>query len=81
MYAKYPKPEDWENMRFSDEIHAGYSPEGHLWIALKTGTAMRDDIQHRDPSPQKSAPKYMHGRQLGGQNLYSIRSLRIATER
>ena len=27
MYAKYPKP-DWENIRFSDEVHAGYSPEG-----------------------------------------------------
>ena len=26
MYAKYPKPEDWENIRFSDEVHAGYGP-------------------------------------------------------
>ena len=29
LYAKYPKPEDWENIRFSDEVYAGYSPEGH----------------------------------------------------
>ena len=29
IYTKYPKPEDWENIRFSDEVYASYSPEGH----------------------------------------------------
>ena len=30
IYAKHPKPKDWENVRFSDELHTGYCPEGHL---------------------------------------------------
>ena len=29
MYAKYRNQEDWDRVRFSDEVHAGYSPEGH----------------------------------------------------
>ncbi|KAK3167920.1 hypothetical protein OEA41_004366 [Lepraria neglecta] len=28
MYAKYRNPEDWDRVRFSDEVHAGYSPKG-----------------------------------------------------
>lgn len=28
IYANYPKPEDWENRRFSDEAYAGCSPKG-----------------------------------------------------
>ncbi|KAL2053609.1 hypothetical protein ABVK25_006262 [Lepraria finkii] len=60
MYAKYPKPEDWERVRFSDEVHAGYGPEGHLWIARKRGKAMRyrwDNIQHRGPPSGKERPR------------------------
>ena len=69
MYAKYRNPEDWDWIRFSDEVYAGYSPEGHLWIARKRGKAMRyrwDNIQYRDPPPRKAAPPgYIHRRQLG----------------
>ena len=64
MYAKYPKPEDWENIRFSDEVHAGYSPEGHLWIVRKRGKVMRyrrDNIQYRDPPPQRAPPSTCMG--------------------
>ena len=59
MYAKYRNPEDWDRVRFSDEVYAGYSPEGHLWIARKRRKAMRyrwDNIQHRDPPPGKQRP-------------------------
>ena len=28
MYERYPGPEDWENVRFSDEVHYGYGPMG-----------------------------------------------------
>ena len=62
MYAEHPKPEDWKNIRFSDEVYAGYSPEGHLWIARKRGTAMRyrrDNIQHQDPPPAKEGIDYI----------------------
>jgi hypothetical protein len=56
MKLKYPNPEDWYRVRFSDEVHAGYGPEGQLWIARKPGSAMRyrhDNIQHRDAPLKK----------------------------
>ena len=28
MLTRYPKPEQWDRVRFSDEIHFGYWPEG-----------------------------------------------------
>ena len=34
-------PEDWKNVRWSDEFHAGFGPEGQLWIIRKRGNAMR----------------------------------------
>ena len=30
IYAKYPKPEDWERVRYINEVYAGYRPKGHL---------------------------------------------------
>lgn len=32
MLTKYPNPEDWNRVRFSDEVHFGYGPEGQLRI-------------------------------------------------
>ncbi len=28
MLDRYPQPEDWYRVRFSDELHFGYAPEG-----------------------------------------------------
>lgn len=60
MYAKYPKPWNWHRVRFTDEFHAGYGPEGQLWIIRKRGDAMRyryDNIQHRNAPPEKNRPR------------------------
>ena len=40
MYAKYPEPWHWHRVRFTDEFHAGYGPEGQLWITRKRGNPM-----------------------------------------
>ena len=54
MLTRYPKPEQWDRVRFSDEIHFGYGPEGQLRIIRQPGTRYRwDCIQHRDPPPEK----------------------------
>ena len=54
MLNKYPRSEDWHRVRFSDEIHFGYGPEGQLRIIRKPGTRYRwDCIQHRDAPPEK----------------------------
>ena len=38
---KYPKPEDWSRVRFSDEVHFGYGPEGQLRIIRQPDTRYR----------------------------------------
>ena len=30
MLEKYPKPEDWYHVRFSDEVYFGWGPQGKL---------------------------------------------------
>lgn len=35
MKAKYPRPEGWYRMRFSDEVHFGYGPQAKLRIIRK----------------------------------------------
>ncbi|KAF7915856.1 uncharacterized protein EAE98_000548 [Botrytis deweyae] len=37
MLAKYPNPEDWRRVRFSDECHWGFGPEGKYRIIRKLG--------------------------------------------
>ena len=60
MHTKYPEPWHWHRVRFTDEFHAGFGPEGQLWIIRKRGESMRyryDNIQHRDPPPEKDHPR------------------------
>lgn len=54
--AERPHRQHWHNVRFSDEVYAGYRPKGHFCIARKRGKAMRyriDNVQHRAPPPKK----------------------------
>ncbi|KAF1934605.1 hypothetical protein EJ02DRAFT_471768 [Clathrospora elynae] len=37
MLEKYPKPEDWQHVRFSDKVHWSIGPEGKLQIIRKPG--------------------------------------------
>jgi hypothetical protein len=34
---RHPKPEDWHNIRFSDEVHWGFGPHGSICITRKPG--------------------------------------------
>ena len=54
MYKKYPKHEDWHRVRFSDEAHFGYGPEGKLQIIPRPDTRYcHDCIQHQPPPPSE----------------------------
>lgn len=54
MLRRYPLATQWKHIRFSDEVHFGYGPEGQLRIIRKPGTRYRRDcIQHRDQPKQK----------------------------
>jgi transposase len=37
MLNKYPRPEDWRRVRFSDKCHFGLGPQGNLLIIRKRG--------------------------------------------
>jgi len=37
MLAKYPLPEQWKRVRFSDEVHFGLGPQGRLMIIRRPG--------------------------------------------
>ena len=43
MLAKYPKSKDWRHVRFSDEIHFGWGPEGRKLIIRHLGREWRGD--------------------------------------
>lgn len=47
---RYSKPEDWYSIRFSDECHYGFGPQGKLRIIRKPGERYcQDCIQEGDP--------------------------------
>jgi hypothetical protein len=37
MLAKYPDPEDWRRVRFSDEVHFSFGPQGRVYILRRLG--------------------------------------------
>ena len=58
-----PTVEEWKNVRWSDEFHAGLGPEGQLTIFRKRGNAMRgrfDNIQHRRKPTKKQVNHKVH---------------------
>lgn len=66
-----PKSEDFHDIRYSDEFHAGYGPEGQLTIIRRRGTGMRyraDNVQHRDPPSEKIRHR-VHGWAAVGWNF------------
>ncbi|KAH8763803.1 hypothetical protein F5883DRAFT_422638, partial [Diaporthe sp. PMI_573] len=35
MLEKYPLPEDWHHIRFTDETHFGYGPQGRIYVCRR----------------------------------------------
>ena len=44
MLQRYPLEQDWHRVRFSDEVHFGYGPEGQIWIIRQPGTRYRQRL-------------------------------------
>ena len=51
MLAKYPQPEDWHHVRFSDETHFGWGPEGKVYIIRRPWERNCPDcvVEKREP--------------------------------
>ena len=55
---KRPDPEDWYNIRFSDECHYGYGPQGRTYVIRKPGERYCPDcIQRPGPEPENDDEK------------------------
>jgi hypothetical protein len=60
MYSRYPHKTDWYHVRFSDEVHIGLGPQGHLRIIRKPGERYCTDcIQHAN-EPNEQDKKKLH---------------------
>jgi hypothetical protein len=73
MLARYPDPEDWWHVRFSDEVHFGLSPMGKLMIIRKPGERYcLNCIQEQDEPDQKAVEaKKAHAWAAVGHNFKS----------
>jgi hypothetical protein len=58
--AKYPEPEDWKNVRFSDESHAGFGPSGSLYVIRKPGERECPDCVQTVKEPRDKDQKKVH---------------------
>ena len=58
MLAKYPRPIDWRRVRFSDEVHFAFGPQGRLYILRRPGERNCPDcIQEREQPTNKKRKK------------------------
>lgn len=49
MLQRYPEPNDWQRVRFSDEDHFGWGPEGAIHIIRKPGQRYCHDCIQEQP--------------------------------
>ena len=60
MKKRYTKPKDWYRVRFSDEVHFGYGPQGKLRIICKPGERYCPDCIQEEKEPEEKDKKCHH---------------------
>jgi len=60
MLEKYPTKQHWKPVRFSDEVHFGYGPQGKLRIIRKPGQRYCMDCIQEQDSPKDKGLKRQH---------------------
>jgi hypothetical protein len=73
MLRKYPTPESWRRVRFSDEVHFGLGPQGKLRILRKPGERYCGDCVQEVNEPREKDRKRIHCWAAIGYDLYSTR--------
>jgi hypothetical protein len=71
MLAKYPKPFDWIHIRFSDEVHFGFGPEGKIYILRRPWERYCSDCIFEKRAPKPSDAKRLHACAAIGYNFKS----------
>jgi hypothetical protein len=60
MLRKYPTPEAWRRVRFSDEVHFGLGPQGKLRVLRKPGERYCSDCIQETNEPKDEDCKRIH---------------------
>ena len=71
MLQKYPHPEDWHRVRFSDEVHFGYGTQDKLRIIRKAGMRYCQDCIEEIHEPSEKDKKRYHCWAAVGHNFKS----------
>ena len=71
MLKRYPNPEDWRRVRFSDEVHFSYGPEGKARIIRKPGERYCSDCIQEVNEPKDKNKYRIHAWAAFGWNFKS----------
>ena len=69
--AERPRPGDWHNVRFSDEVHLGYGPEGRIYVTRRPGEKYCPDCVQQVDLPKPEDEKKVHAWGVIGYNYKS----------
>jgi hypothetical protein len=71
MLERYPDPEDWEGVRFSDEAHFGYSTCGKVYVTRRPWERHCPDCVIEKQEPAEKDLKRLHAWAAVGYNFKS----------
>ncbi|KAF1966371.1 hypothetical protein BU23DRAFT_663269, partial [Bimuria novae-zelandiae CBS 107.79] len=60
MLERYPQQKDWYHVRFSDEAHIGFGPQGQLRIIRKPGQRYCANCIQESTEPDEQDKKKLH---------------------
>lgn len=60
LLARFPHPEDWKRVRFSDEVHFSFGPQGRMYIIRKRGDRYCKDCIQDAQEPQSKDKDRVH---------------------
>lgn len=60
MLNRYPTPDHWKNVRFSDETHLGFGSPGRLWMTRQPGERECPDCIQTVKIPREKDEKRVH---------------------
>ena len=71
MLAKYPTPEAWRKVRFSDEYYLGFGPQGRVYITRRPGESIYPNCLQLEHEPKEEDEKKVHVWTAVGYNFKS----------
>ena len=60
MLERYPEPMDWYRVRFSDESHFGWGPQGKIWVLRRPWERFCPDCIVEKDAPAEKDLRRLH---------------------